>query len=573
MMTPEIKLTRVNAFIYSNVFYSWMKPLFTAKLIDKGAKKEKGNDKNTDLSEPRFGVRYTKDMYAEVDDGGCIFLAGLYPEFVKEARKRGYSFSLQEGRELSPDLNKPCFDLLDDGLRYRQDEVIQKITQNDKGIIKCSTGFGKSFIIKQLCKIYPTLRIVITTSSAEVVDDLYTQLKSLLGANEVGKLSSGTPSVEEMKRVVVSTVASLRRAPLEICDLFLFDEVHAVGDNKTADVLINRMGKARMFGFTASLSRGDNAVILIRALFGQVLASVDYQEAAEHGLVTKITAMMAKCRIDRNIPVINNLAIDERNNYWRNRERNQLIASIASNISEEEQCLISVKTLEHAIYLKSVPELRDYRIMHYGNVPKPEKKLVPFTLENAPRGGVTVVSKRTGKLHQLQLDEGDAEHFAGYRDEAGKFYSFFAAMQSFLFPQKPSESNLVVPTTQEMECAAFGQWVLEPVLINGIDVAQFKMTPKERRNLRTQFERGEVLKMIATYTLKEGVNINGLKYLIRADGGVSDVICTQFPGRLSRLQEGKKVAMLIDLYDDFNSWVRLRSELRMKHYRAKGWLR
>lgn len=265
---------------------------------------------------------------------------------------------------------------------------------------------------------------MITTSSAEVVDDLYTQLKALLGANEVGKLSSGTPSVEEMKRVVVSTVASLRRAPLEICDLFLFDEVHAVGDNKTADVLINRMGKARMFGFTASLSRGDNAVILIRALFGQVLASVDYQEAAEHGLVTKITAMMAKCRIDRNIPVINNLAIDERNNYWRNRERNQLIASIASNISDEEQCLISVKTLEHAIYLKSVPALRDYRIMHYGNVPKPEKKLVPFTIENAPRGGVTVVSKRTGKLHQLQLDEGDAEHFPGYRDEADKFYSF-----------------------------------------------------------------------------------------------------------------------------------------------------
>lgn len=274
---------------------------------------------------------------------------------------------------------------------------------------------------------------MITTSSAEVVDDLYTQLKALLGANEVGKLSSGTPSVEEMKRVVVSTVASLRRAPLEICDLFLFDEVHAVGDNKTADVLINRMGKARMFGFTASLSRGDNAVILIRALFGQVLASVDYQEAAEHGLVTKITAMMAKCRIDRNIPVINNLAIDERNNYWRNRERNQLIASIASNISDEEQCLISVKTLEHAIYLKSVPALRDYRIMHYGNVPKPEKKLVPFTIENAPRGGVTVVSKRTGKLHQLQLDEGDAEHFPGYRDEADKFYSFLPRCSHFCF--------------------------------------------------------------------------------------------------------------------------------------------
>lgn len=63
MMTPEIKLTRVNAFIYSNVFYSWMKPLFTAKLIDKGAKKEKGNGKNTDLSEPRFGVRYRRVMF------------------------------------------------------------------------------------------------------------------------------------------------------------------------------------------------------------------------------------------------------------------------------------------------------------------------------------------------------------------------------------------------------------------------------------------------------------------------------------------------------------------------------
>lgn len=566
---PEIKLTRVNAFIYANVFYSWMKPLFTAKLIDKGAKKDKKDSDSSSSS--RFGVRYTKDMYATVEDGGCIFLAGLYPDFLKEATSRGYTVSLQEGRQLSPDLDNPQFELLDEGLRYRQDEVIQKITQNDKGIIKCSTGFGKSFIIKQLCKIYPTLRIVITTSSAEVVDDLYTQLKTLLGANEVGKLAAGTPSIEEMKRVVVSTVASLRRAPLEICDLFLFDEVHAVGDNKTADVLIERMGKARMFGFTASLSRGDNAVVLIRALFGTVLASVSYQEAVDHGMVTRIKAMMARCTIDRTIPVINNLAIDERNNYWRNRERNQLIADIASNIPDKDQCLISVKTLEHAIYLKSIPALSDYKLMHYGNVPKAEKKLIPFTLDTAPRGTVTVVNKRTGKLHQLMLDEGDAEHFPGYTD-GKKFYSFFAAMQTFLFPQEESNSTALIPDTKELERAAFGQWVLEPVLINGIDVAQFKMTPKERRKLRISFEQGEIVKMITTYTLREGVNIDGLKYLIRADGGVSDVICTQFPGRLSRLQEGKKASMLIDIYDDFNSWVRLRSELRMKRYKEKGWL-
>lgn len=566
---PEIKLTRVNAFIYANVFYSWMKPLFTAKLIDKGAKKDKKDSDSSSSS--RFGVRYTKDMYATVEDGGCIFLAGLYPDFLKEATSRGYTVSLQEGRQLSPDLDNPQFELLDEGLRYRQDEVIQKITQNDKGIIKCSTGFGKSFIIKQLCKIYPTLRIVITTSSAEVVDDLYTQLKTLLGANEVGKLAAGTPSIEEMKRVVVSTVASLRRAPLEICDLFLFDEVHAVGDNKTADVLIERMGKARMFGFTASLSRGDNAVVLIRALFGTVLASVSYQEAVDHGMVTRIKAMMARCTIDRTIPVINNLAIDERNNYWRNRERNQLIADIASNIPDKDQCLISVKTLEHAIYLKSIPALSDYKLMHYGNVPKAEKKLIPFTLDTAPRGTVTAVNKRTGKLHQLMLDEGDAEHFPGYTD-GKKFYSFFAAMQTFLFPQEESNSTALIPDTKELERAAFGQWVLEPVLINGIDVAQFKMTPKERRKLRISFEQGEIVKMITTYTLREGVNIDGLKYLIRADGGVSDVICTQFPGRLSRLQEGKKASMLIDIYDDFNSWVRLRSELRMKRYKEKGWL-
>ena len=97
------------------------------------------------------------------------------------------------------------------------------------------------------------------------------------------------------------------------------------------------------------------------------------------------------------------------------------------------------------------------------------------------------------------------------------------------------------------------------------------MTSKQRAALIQAFADRDIKKVISTYTLREGVNIANLEYLIRADGATSNVVNTQFPGRACRLADGKKQAVLIDLFDTFTPWAKERAITRLKQYKAKGW--
>jgi superfamily II DNA or RNA helicase len=67
-----------------------------------------------------------------------------------------------------------------------------------------------------------------------------------------------------------------------------------------------------------------------------------------------------------HIPETRSEVVRKRWGYWRNKDRNKAIAAVARSIPAEEQTLIMVDTLEHAIYLHSL--LPEYTVVHYGNV-------------------------------------------------------------------------------------------------------------------------------------------------------------------------------------------------------------
>jgi superfamily II DNA or RNA helicase len=490
----------------------------------------------------------------------ALFYAGMLDPFLEAATKHGYEVEVIDGRDPNPMKLVPDLDKIPENMRYKQDDALQAIMANDKGIIHCGVGFGKSWLMSNLCLIYPTAKIVIVTAAKSLVEQTYKGLVDLLGKNEVGLIRGGTPSTEENKRVVVSTCASVMRAPLKNCDFLFFDEVHNVGFNRVFDNLVQNLGPARCFGFSASLTRGDGAMDAIRSLFGIVIAECTYQEAADHGMVTPMHAFMptfTPTNITEQLrtPSENKVAA-ERHNYWRNTERNRWIADQAARAAAEfpnEQMLITVKTLEHALILHQMPQLSDWQIIYSGSIPAPEKRVAMHTADTAPQQ----VHARDTRTNEIRIyDLASSGGMCGY--VSGDVYMDMLDAMRYLVDIRTEEPVARIE--------------LLPVKIAGIDVSQFKRTPKQVSEMVSKFASGEIRLAIATSMIKEGGNFPQLSHIFRADGSTSEVINTQFPGRASRLFSAKSDAIIIDPYDNWNKWVRGRAEARKKLYRKQGWL-
>jgi superfamily II DNA or RNA helicase len=99
------------------------------------------------------------------------------------------------------------------------------------------------------------------------------------------------------------------------------------------------------------------------------------------------------------------------------------------------------------------------------------------------------------------------------------------------------------------------------------------MTAQRRSELRHAFERREEMLVIATGVWSVGVSFDSLNVLIRADGGDSETVNIQLPGRVCRIDEstGKTCGILVDFYDGWNPKSRNRSSNRRRAYHKRGW--
>ena len=106
-----------------------------------------------------------------------------------------------------------------------------------------------------------------------------------------------------------------------------------------------------------------------------------------------------------------------------------------------------------------------------------------------------------------------------------------------------------------------------------LDLSKYKMTSKQLEITRRALAKGTLRYVISTKVLKQGVSLDHLECLIRADGDVSAIEGIQIPGRLSRLDEGKEYAYLVDVEDTFSQWAHNRALARIKLYEKNQWQR
>jgi superfamily II DNA or RNA helicase len=330
------------------------------------------------LTEPlTYKLKITKGNNANVEfrtiecyklhENTLLVPAGLTGRVVEILRRENVEVEFEDLRDRI--LPEPVLDNLPP-LREGQDELLAKVISSDHGIIEGPTGSGKSFIIRQICKLWPTANIIICTPAAvgrELLLQTHRDLLEEFPITEVGVVGAGHC---DNCRITCVMDRSLHKADLEKCQILIFDEVHHAAAPKTAEAL-GKVTNARRFGFSASpFGRGDCADLQTEALFGPVIYKSTYQDIQKTGAIVPILVLTFSMQDARPVAFNSTTTALERNGIWRNRDRNDLIASairwVRNHFGDSVQILISVKTVEHAVYLGH--KLPDFALV-YADMP------------------------------------------------------------------------------------------------------------------------------------------------------------------------------------------------------------
>lgn len=309
---------------------------------------------------------YTTDVNEETGNEVGLTYAGMYQQVLKGLGDTGYDHVLSDDRPTPP---KADMSLCQE-LRPLQPGALEAMVTMKQGVIECPPGFGKTFLICQLARILPSVKIVVTTPRTAVVNGIMRRITAAVSEFDGYKVSlmkggKKFTKVMQMSNVVVSTSKSLHKIPVDWPDLLIYDECHGCATDKQIAVL-ERFENCRMFGMSASpQGRLDGADMEVTGQFGPIIYRVIYQQALEAGLVCPIIVRMVDVDM-RKIQIEKKVSDDKKQQiyYRRNARRNELIAACARNFKEDEHVLILVKTAEHALFLRLL--LPDFHVVHGG---------------------------------------------------------------------------------------------------------------------------------------------------------------------------------------------------------------
>jgi hypothetical protein len=213
--------------------------------------------------QPAF--EFVKRSMYQVRDGKLFCAAGLKERVFRTLQSFGMQYEYQDLRtNLLPSANyEKLAELGEINFKYKQDVVITTIDTCDGGIIVAPTGYGKTFILMLLLKLYHKSRIVVISPGLDLLKSTYERLLSV--CPDIGRIGGGKH--EPSHRVTLCSADSVHKADLEKAQLIIYDEVHSAGtDARIKD--LSRFTDAKFIGFSASFpARSDGADDLVEAIF------------------------------------------------------------------------------------------------------------------------------------------------------------------------------------------------------------------------------------------------------------------------------------------------------------------
>ena len=502
---------------------------------------------------PEFSTE-KRQLYVACPDGTFQFTRGLLPSVWPAlwAIAGGVEYVDHRQNVLPPAMWARLRTIPDFAFRIGQKEALAMIDTQDGGILDLPTGFGKSYLMTTLPVIYPQSRLCFLAPGSQLIESLYQRLNKMV-PGQVGRIGGGYS--EPDARIILGSVDSIHKVPMEKQHLVVCDEVHSMGTDKRLGGLMTRFSEAKFFGLTAShgqrFDKGDRE---IEAVFGPVIYSLSYQQVVDTGGVSPIEVHVFDVpegpsgdpigdankfiqlfpefahipytdahKLTTNMPSV----IKKRNAYWRNSFRNAYLARAVSSMpdivgKDVPQTLLMCETVEHLF------RLREF-------------------------------------LPSASLVYKDAEDVRPMLESEGLWRS---------------DNELNAETIQQL--VAEGRWDRENFKNNIGTIKELRreqlwvegdwMTDARRSHLRREFEAGDLKLVIANMVWKQGIDPVYLDVFVRAEGTTSGINSIQLPGRLSRIdtKKGKDRGFLVALNDRWDEWASRRAKECLSAYKKAG---
>lgn len=164
-------------------------------------------------------------------------------------------------------------------LREYQYGVIEEIKQQEEGIIRLDTGFGKTIIaIKLIAELGEKCIFIVPRTS--LLEQFKTEAAKWLGV-EVGVVGAGQ---EDVRDITVATIQTLVRRPALVAELSgvfglqIVDECHTVIPEKSRKAVEAFKPKYR-YGLTATPRRTDKQGDALEFLFGPIVVDRELPKA------------------------------------------------------------------------------------------------------------------------------------------------------------------------------------------------------------------------------------------------------------------------------------------------------
>lgn len=277
----------------------------------------------------------------EWDNNGCMqFASGLYhilPSDIPIIDNRSYN-----GKSISLPWNKKPYDL-----RPYQQDAVNALLSNYRGIINLATGLGKTLIavhtIKRVAK-----KTLVICPNISIANNFYNQLCIAFGDRRVGFFGGGKKKIRDITVGVITSVNNhVQLFQEEDLGLIILDECHHTPCNTLFNVT-NSLGKCgRIFGLTATNFRNDGKDLLITAGVGRTLLQRDVVWGIKNGWLA--TPCIAIRRIATKGP---DIKFDKLKNYkhhvLKSREMTDtIINDCKSAIAAGKSVLCLVKEVAH----------------------------------------------------------------------------------------------------------------------------------------------------------------------------------------------------------------------------------
>lgn len=237
--------------------------------------------------------------------------------------------------------------------KYRQEELLHVMANNDFGQIDAAPNFGKTFLFRLYAFLYPHARIHIVVPGRDVIRGAVSDLRSFMG--RVGEVHSGK---QDWARVTVVSMDSLHHVDFtnvlseKFADIVLVDEAHALC-TESRGYLAARYEWCKRFCLSGTLQeRGDNSHQELEQLFGPIIFSVTTKELHENGTSCPVEVHWLPMNANKGLG--DNLS-DTRlaqTAIWFHDYRNASFAAYLSTFGPNVQTLVMVKTIDHAVAFK-----------------------------------------------------------------------------------------------------------------------------------------------------------------------------------------------------------------------------